>query len=88
MILSYRDKRTQQFADGEFVRAFQGFERQAWKRLDILDAATSIADLRNLPGNRLEALHGDPDRAVFHSHQSAMENLLHLAGWRAWPVRC
>ncbi len=59
MILSYRDKRTQQFADGEFVRAFQGFERQAWKRLDILDAATSIADLRNLPSNRLEALHGD-----------------------------
>ena len=44
MILSYRDKRTQQFADGEFVRAFQGFERQAWKRLDTgLTANIGIA---------------------------------------------
>lgn len=59
MILSYRDKRTRQFADGAFVRAFQGFDRQAWKRLDILDAATSLADLRGLPSNRLEALRGD-----------------------------
>src|SRR4051794_20426612 len=28
MILSYRDKRTEAFAAGEFVREFQGFERQ------------------------------------------------------------
>lgn len=59
MILSYRDRRTKQFADGEFVRAFQGFDRQPWKRLDILNAATSLADLRGLPSNRLEALRGD-----------------------------
>jgi proteic killer suppression protein len=59
MILSYRDKRTKQFADGTFVRAFQGFERQGWKRLEILDAATSLADLAGLPSNRFEALKGD-----------------------------
>ena len=45
MILSYRDKRSEQFALGESVRAFQGFEQQAWKRLEILEAATSLADL-------------------------------------------
>ena len=59
MILGYRDKRTQSFAEGAFVRAFQGFDRQAWKRLEILDAATALAELRALPGNRLEALKGD-----------------------------
>lgn len=59
MILSYRDKRTLAFANGEFVREFQGFDRQAWKRLEILDAAASLADLGQLPSNRLEALRAD-----------------------------
>ena len=59
MILSYRDRRTKQFADGGFVRPFQGFARQGWKRLDILNAATSLNDLAALPSNRLETLRGD-----------------------------
>ena len=59
MILSYRDKRTEQFARGEFVRAFSGFEEQAARRLSILNAATSLEDLRALSSNRLEALKGD-----------------------------
>ena len=58
MILGFRDKRTEQFARGEFMRAFQGFEEQASKRLEILDAATSLADLAALPSNRFEALRG------------------------------
>jgi len=58
MIIGYRDKHTQSFAMGGFVRTFQGFARQAYKRLEILDAATSLLDLRQLPSNRLEALHG------------------------------
>jgi proteic killer suppression protein len=56
--LGYRDKRTEEFARGELVRTFQGFERQAWKRLEILDAATSLTDLAGLPSNRFEALKG------------------------------
>ncbi|MDO9414842.1 type II toxin-antitoxin system RelE/ParE family toxin [Pararhizobium sp.] len=59
MILGYADKRTESFARGEFVREFQGFGRQAFKRLDILEAATGLDDLRALPSNRLEALRGD-----------------------------
>jgi toxin HigB-1 len=58
MILGYRDRRTEAFANGKFVREFQGFDRQAYKRLEILDAATSLDELRALPGNRLEALKG------------------------------
>jgi proteic killer suppression protein len=59
VILSFRDKRTELFAKGEFVRAFQGFDRQGWKRLEILDAAVTLADLAGLPSNRLEAPSGD-----------------------------
>ena len=59
MIVSYRDRKTESFARGEFVRAFQSFADQAGKRLAILDAATSIKDLRGLRSNRLEALSGD-----------------------------
>lgn len=59
MILGYRDKKTEQFAKGAFVKAFQGFEDQAARRLSILNAALSLDTLRALPGNRLEALKGD-----------------------------
>ncbi len=59
MILGFKDKRTTQFAAGGRVAAFSGFDRQAHKRLEILAAATSLADLRALPSNRLETLRGD-----------------------------
>jgi toxin HigB-1 len=58
MIVGYRDKRTTAFADGRFVREFQGFARQAYRRLEILDAAVNLDELRALRSNRLEALKG------------------------------
>ena len=58
MILGYRDKQTRAFAKGKFVKALQGFESQAARRLAILNAAPSLDTLRSLPGNRLEALKG------------------------------
>ena len=59
MILFYRDKRTERFAHGDFTRAFQAIERQAYRRLEILEAATTLEDLRALPSNRLETLRGN-----------------------------
>jgi toxin HigB-1 len=59
MILSYRDKRTSAFAAGKRVKAFSGIQRAAQLKLDRLDAATSLADLAALPGNRFETLSGD-----------------------------
>ncbi len=59
MIVNYRDRKTERFANGERVREFSGFARQAEIRLDRLEAATSLADLAALPGNRLETLRGD-----------------------------
>ena len=57
MIVSFRDRRTRAFFEGERVKAFQSFERQAMLRLDRLHAAERLLAL-NTPGNRLEALKG------------------------------
>ncbi|MBZ5645490.1 MAG: type II toxin-antitoxin system RelE/ParE family toxin [Acidobacteriia bacterium] len=59
MIVSYRDKRTRDFAAGEHVKALSGIERSARLKLDRLEAATTLTDLAALPGNRFEALKGD-----------------------------
>jgi len=59
MIVSYRDKRTRDFAAGKRVKPFTGIERAARLKLDRLDMALSLKDLAALPGNRLEALTGD-----------------------------
>ncbi len=58
MILSFRDKRTQAFFEGERVKKFQAFERQAMLRLERLHASDRLLAL-NTPGNRLEGLKGD-----------------------------
>jgi toxin HigB-1 len=59
MSQKYRDKRTKQFAEGDRVKAFQSFEKQAYKRLEILEAAPNKEALMMLPSNRFEALSGD-----------------------------
>ena len=59
MIVSYRGKRTREFAAGKGVKAFSGFERFARLKLDRMEVATSLRDLSALPGNRFEALVGD-----------------------------
>ena len=59
MIRSYQNRKTQRSAEGERVPQFEPFRRQAEKRLRVLEAATSLGDLRQLSGNRLEALKGD-----------------------------
>ena len=59
MIVSYRDKRTADFAAGRRVRAFSDVEKVARLKLDRLEAATVLQNLAALPGNRFEALRGD-----------------------------
>jgi toxin HigB-1 len=59
VILSYRDKRTRDFAFGKRVKAFSGFERPARLKLDRMEAAAWLRDLAALPGNRFEVLVGD-----------------------------
>ena len=59
MIVSYRDKRTRDFAGGTKVKAFSSIERAARLKIDRLEAATGVKDVTALPGNRFEALKGN-----------------------------
>lgn len=59
MIVSFKDKATARFFDGQDVTRFRVFAEQATRRLQILDDATTLGDLAGLQSNRLEALQGD-----------------------------
>jgi toxin HigB-1 len=65
VIRSFKDRRAEALFRGETVSAFQNIERVARRKLDMLDAAARLDDLRAPPGNRLEALRGD--RVGHHS---------------------
>ena len=60
MIIAFADSATESFfEDGVCHRRWRAFEKAAIRKLDMLDAATSLEDLRSPPGNRLEKLSGD-----------------------------
>jgi len=59
MIRSFACKHTEKLYHGKRVPRFQSFARQAERRLQILDSATCMEDLMNLPSNRFESLGGD-----------------------------
>ncbi|MDP2699597.1 type II toxin-antitoxin system RelE/ParE family toxin [Thalassospira sp.] len=58
MIKTAVGKRTIRFLEGKRVPELQAVERQAIRRLAVLNEATCIEDLMRLPSNRFEALHG------------------------------
>ena len=59
MIETLKGRDTQRFFAGRRVKHFEGFERQAERRLAVLDAAPTLEALAALPSNRLESLGGD-----------------------------
>jgi proteic killer suppression protein len=59
MIRSFRDRATERLWMGAFVRQFGGIEKQALRKLDMLQHARDLGDLRVPPANRLEALSGN-----------------------------
>ena len=59
MIRSFRSSDTERLFRRESVRRFKPIERQALRKLDLLDAAPDLRTLSTLPGNRLEKLKGD-----------------------------
>lgn len=61
MILSFRCRQTESLFLREAPRRFRAIERQARRKLEMLQAARDLRDLRVPPGNRLEALHGNRD---------------------------
>jgi len=59
MIHSFACKDTQLLFEGRRPRRFRAIQMQAERKLQMLDSATDILDLRSPPGNRLEKLSGD-----------------------------
>lgn len=60
MIHSFKCKETQRLFNGRFsARLPQSIQRLAARKLEILDGAGELDDLKSPPGNRLEALSGD-----------------------------
>jgi proteic killer suppression protein len=60
MIASFRDKEAERIWDGRRSRRLPGdIQVAALRKLRLLNAAQSLADLRVPPANRLEALRGD-----------------------------
>jgi proteic killer suppression protein len=63
LIQSFGDKRTEDVFEGISSRETRKFPsdliKVAVRKLDMLNAAYQLEDLRSPPGNRLEALKGD-----------------------------
>ena len=67
MIRGFADKETERIFGREFSRKLPSdIQRIARRKLEILDAAESLNDLRVPPSNRLEKLKGD------RSHQHSI----------------
>ena len=63
MILSFGDRKTEDLFNGnnsaQARRIATNIGKTAVRKLDLINAASSVDDLRSPPGNRLEALTGD-----------------------------
>jgi proteic killer suppression protein len=59
MIRSFKSKDTEALFRGIIVPELQNLRKVALRRLDMLNAATKLFDLRAPPANHLEALSGD-----------------------------
>ena len=60
MIKTFRDANTERVFNREFVKRYpREIQQRAFMRLNAIDAAVRLDDLRLPPSNRLEALKGD-----------------------------
>lgn len=59
MIQSFGDRRTEDLFNDRFVREFHGVARIAKRKIELINAAARLDDLRAPPANRLEKLRGD-----------------------------
>ena len=59
MIKSFKCSEAEALFNGHTVRRWKSFERVAMRKLELVNAAKDLVDLRIPPGNRLEKLSGN-----------------------------
>lgn len=59
MIKSFKCRETEKLANDISSKRFRNIERIARRKLEMLEAAKRLEDLRSPPGNRLELLKGN-----------------------------
>lgn len=59
MIHSFKDAEAQKLFNGLKSRCYSNLEKVATRKLNALEQAVELDDLRASPGNMLEALEGD-----------------------------
>jgi toxin HigB-1 len=59
VIQSFADEDTRELFETSRNRRWNNIRTVAFRKLDYLNEAISLADLKSPPGNRLEALSGD-----------------------------
>ena len=68
MIVSFGDDATADLYHGKYTHHIQRFTpeiiRTAFRKFDMINAADLLIDLREPPGNRLEALKGDLEGTI------------------------
>lgn len=65
MIKSFGSRETEALYEGQCPAVFRAFRKVAERKLQMVDSAVALPDLRSPPGNRLEKL--GRDRAGQHS---------------------
>ena len=92
MIRSFGDAATEQVFYGEDNRVARRLPKELWtlirRKLDTLQAAKALADLRVPPGNRLEALKGELKGRHSIRVNDRFRITFRFEDGHAWEVRC
>ena len=59
MIKSFGSLETQRLWERKRVKKFESIQKQARRKLELVNGAKKLTDLGAVPGNRLEPLYGD-----------------------------
>ena len=92
MIQTFADAATEDIYNGKDTKSARGFDRKIWKvigrKLDAVDAATGLQDLKAPPSNQLHALKDDQKgrHAIRVNEQYPIT--FRFADGHAYEVRC
>ena len=92
MIKSWADKATEHLYHGTDSKPARAFDRAIWsviaRKLDLVNAAHSIQDLRAPPGNKLHALKGAQKGRYAIRVNDQFRLTVRFAEGDAYDVRC